>query len=415
MSKPAVLRVYRSLVDSGVTGTPLDIVGKTLLQAHYLDAGLILDCLASDSNKVVDLGWRIVEARGGRQFVFTQLLPSAGYGIQISSQAVSRVVRAAIQRVEEPQDAGALVRWALSAGIDSRALTRLLSGNRLSLNAVWDALDSEKDGRIARWVETTPDVIPLIVGALTAEQLAAAKPTQLRPMLDYVGKNPGKLEQEERLCLAAIRRADPRLQAGALQQLRRARGLQRNWLAIAESGFPAGFDAVRQHLESVKGKRQASRAILECLDSGSPQVQNLGVQLLRSREGLSEDPEIWAALGRSGDRLAQNLVAEVASSGIEVDRTVLADFDRRVLTGRRSSPRARELVKKRIESEGVAPEPDSAERIAAVIQMARTGNKGDREWALMRLATWALHGAVIEGLEVSLTTHGLVGLEGVAP
>lgn len=415
MRRPAVLRVYRSLVDSGVTGTPLDIVSKILLQAHYLDAGLILDCLASDSDKVVDLGWRIVEARGGRQFVFTQLLPSAGYGIQISSQAVSRVVRAAIQRVEEPHDAVALVRWALSAGIDSRALTRLLSRNRLCLTAVWDALDSEKDGRIARWVETTPDVIPLIVGALTAEQLAAAKPTQLRPMLDYVGKNPGKLEQEERLRLAAIGSADPKLQADALQQLRRARGLQRNWLAIAESGFPAGFDAAQQYLESVKGKEKVRQAIMDCLDSGSPQVQNLGVQLLQNHEALADDPEILAALGRSGDRLAQNLVAQAASSGIPVGRAVLADFDRRILTDRKASPRARELVKKRLEAEAVAPEPDSADRIAAVVRMARTGNKGDRAWALMRLATWALHGAEIEGLEVSLTTEGLVGLEDVAP
>jgi len=415
MRKPAVLRVYRSLVDSGVTGTPLDIVSNTLLQAHYLDADLIVDCLASDSDKVVDLGWRLVEARGGRQFVFTELLPSAGYGIQISSHAVARVVRAAIQRIAEPQDAVALVRWALCAGIDSRALTGLLSGNLLCLNAVWDALDSEKDGRIGRWLEATPEAIPLIVGALTTEELDAATPTQLRPLLDYVGKNPGTVEQEEWVRLAAIRSAAPKLQADALQQLRRARGLQRNWLTVAESGFPAGLDAARKYLESVKSKEKVRRGIMECLDSGSPQVQNLGVQLLQSREALADDPEILAALGRCGDRLAQNLVAEAASSGIPVDRAVLADFDRRILTDRQASLRARELVKKRLEEEAVAPEPDSAECIAAVIQMARTGNKGDREWALMRLATWALHGAEIEGLEISLTTEGVIGLEDVAP
>ena len=33
----------------------------------------------------------------------------------------------------------------------------------------------------------------------------------------------------------------------------------------------------------------------------------------------------------------------------------------------------------------------------------------------MRLATLALHGLRVEGLEVSLTTEGMVGLEDVAP
>jgi len=335
--------------------------------------------------------------------------------MQISSDAVTRVVKRVIPRVAEPQDAVALVRWALSAGIARTALTGLLSGNRLGLVAVWDALDSEKDGRIARWVGETPEVIPLIVGALTAEQLDAATPTQLRPMLDYVGKNPGKVEREERLRLAAIRSADPKLQADALQQLRRERGLQRNWLIVAESGSPAGLDAARKYLESLKGKEQFRQSILECLASDSSKVQDMGVRLFSSREALADDPAILVALGRSDSRLAQNLVAEAASSGAQVNQAVLVDFDRRVLTDRRSSPRARELVKKRFELQDVACEPASAERIAAVVQMARYGSSGDREWALMRLATWALHGAVIDGFEVSLTTEGVVGLEDVAP
>ena len=415
MRPEAGLRVYRSLAEGGVTGAALDVVGNAFSSARYHPPGLILECISSEADQVIDLGWRIVDNRGGRQFLFTQLLPSTGYGNRLSPDAATRVAKAVMQRVAEPQDIAALLRWALSAGVDRSALIGILSGNRMGLTAVWDALASDKDGRITRWVSETPEAIPLITGALTSEELEAAKPAQLRPLLEYVGRNPGAIEQEEQFRLVAIRSADPTLQAEALRQLRRAGGLQRNWLKVAESGLPAALDAARKYLKSLKGKEKIRRAILECLASGAPAVQGMGIELVRTRHASADDPTIVSALGSSSDRRAQDLVVEAASSGTQIDEAVLQDFDRRVLADQRASPRAREFVKRRLDSQDVSSEPESAERIAAVLQLARAGNKGDREWALIRLATWALHGTHIEGLEVSLTTLGLVGLEDVTP
>jgi hypothetical protein len=410
-----VVRLYRSLVESGVSAAALDVVAKVLLKEPYHPPGLILECLGSQVDKVVELGWRIVDSRGGRQFLFTQLLPSAGYGTQLTRSAANRVLKSAFQRVEQPTDLVALLRWAMSAGIDGPAVTRILSKNRMGLNAVWNALSSDTDGRIARWVDTTPEVIPLIAGALSDDQIYAATPAQLRPILDFVGSNPGRIAQEEQFRLAAIRSGDAKLQTDGLTQLRRANALPGNWLHVAESGSAAGLDAARKYLESLKGAERVRQSILECLSSSSPGVQTMGIELVHGREAMANDPEILTALCRFDNRLAQYLVADAASSGWQMGEAVLRDFDRRVLTDRQASPSAKELVKKRLEALDVPSGSDSPERIAAVLQMARIGNKGDREWALMLLASWALHGAEIDGLEVSLTTEGVVGLEDVAP
>ena len=89
--------------------------------------------------------------------------------------------------------------------------------------------------------------------------------------------------------------------------------------------------------------------------------------------------------------------------------------DRRILTDKKSSPRANERVNKRLEASDASTGAESPDRVAALLELARGDLKRDREWALMRLATLALHGLRVEGLEVSLTTEGMVGLEDVAP
>lgn len=413
MGQWALIDVYRSLVGAGADAAALDVVGEALLGQKYHAPDLILECLGSDTGKITDLGWRLVDAHGGQKFLFTELLPSAGHGNGFTPEIALRVVTAALPRAVDPRDVGALIRWALSVDIDQGRLAAIVSQNSFGPSAVWEALATETDGRVSRWASGNPELLQLTGDALTEQQVSVAKPAQLQLMLNYLRSNPGTSAQEARLQVAAVRSSDPSMQAEALRQLRAGTNLKRTWKPVAESGVPAGLEAAREHLESLTATEEIRQSILECLASGSPALHEMGIQLFQGRNEVAGDAAILAALSGSNDQLAQDIVAEAAASGVPFIEGALRDFDHRILNDRKSSPRAKELIKKRLGTVDAPSEPESAERIATLLQLARAGNKGDREWALMRLATWALHGAQIEGLEVSLTTDGMVAPEDV--
>lgn len=94
--------------------------------------------------------------------------------------------------------------------------------------------------------------------------------------------------------------------------------------------------------------------------------------------------------------------------GNQIDESTLISFDRRILTGPRRGRRARSLVKQRLQSASGAIKVSTDERILALLELARGEVADDREWALRRLASLALEGIHIDGLEVSLTTEGTV-------
>lgn len=410
----ALFEAFRSIVGVEVNDAASDMVANALLGQTNHPPDLILECIGSDTVAIVDLGWRIVDSHGGRHFLFTQLFPSAGPGDRISPEISLRVVTAALPRAEEAQDVAAVLRWALSTDIDRSQMVRLLAGIRLGATAVWEALAADKDNKVAALATENPELIQLMGEALTDQQVQTANPSQLRLLINYITSNPSRMAQEEQLCVAALRSTDESLQTTGLQHIRASGFLDRTWLAIAESGSPAGLQVAREYLESLTNTEQIRQSILECLASSSSWLRDIGIQLFRRFPAVAEDSAIMAALGGSDDQLAQDVVAVATSSGGRVDDGVLQDFDRRVLTDQKASPRAKESVKKRLETSDPSLASVSPDRLAAVLHLARSGSKRDREWALMRLATWALHGANIEGLEVSLTTEGTVGLEDVA-
>jgi len=105
------------------------------------------------------------------------------------------------------------------------------------------------------------------------------------------------------------------------------------------------------------------------------------------------------------------VVAHFAASGIAVKRDALDQFDNRVLRTRRTGRKAKELVKRRLET----PAPDAAvfigsnqtvddRRIQALVDMARGSSLRDRDWALQQLARLALDGHPIPQVQVSTTS-----------
>lgn len=409
-----LFEIYLALAKDADENIGRDFIANLILEKVHHPPDLILECLGSHQRRVVDLGGRLVDAHGGRQFLFTQLLPSAGPGSRITPPMALRVVKAASKQATAATDLVALIRWALARNVDRTRLASVLSKHPLGPAALWGALALDDGRKVAEFAAASPEITRMMGDAVAAEQLSIAKTWQLELIERYLTENPARTDRDVEFAIAAHKTANPSLQSEALRQLGAAGKLPQQWLAIAETGRPAGVEAAREYLNSLTETEQIREAVLACLDSSTPAVRRLGIELFQRREALASDKDILAVLGASKSPAEQLIVAQAASSSGEIDHQALHDFDRRILTERKSSPRAKALVKKRLETAD-ATTAASPERIAVLLQMARGAGKGDREWALMRLAALALQGFVIEGLEASLTTEGFVGLEDVAP
>ncbi len=411
----SLAKVYWTLANDHVDDAALEPIATALVGNRYHPPDLVLECIGSDNPRIVDLGWQIVTARGGRGFFFTQLLPSAGPGDRITPATGLRAVTAALPRAEEPQEISALIDWALSVDVNQSDLAELMSVHPMAPEVIWFALGTEKSGAVSRFAKKIPQADRIAGAGLTGAQLADAKPAQVALTLRYIKENPSRIAENAQLGVDAFKSTDLRLRAEALRQLRIAGHLPRVWLDIAETESAEGLKAAGKYLDSLKDADQLRDAILQCLTSNSRAVEEMGVSLYRTRDTVANDPAIVATLAAFKDQSVQDLVAEAAETGSLVPEKVLQEFDRQILTDRHSSRAAKESVRRRIETSDIEPGSQSPERVATLLQLARGAVKQDREWALMRLAALALHGVDIEGLEVSLTTEGMVGLEDVAP
>ena len=411
----ALAEIYRTLASKESADAGLEVIATVLLAKKHHPADLILECLGSANPKVEELGWRLVEAHGGRTFLFTQLLSSAGPGDRIGPAIALPAVERMLMRANEPHEVAQVIRWALSIGIDQSVVTAIILDNPIGPAAVWEMIATETDGVPSGLATSSAEMTRLIGDGVTAPQLETAKAGQLKLVLRYITETPDRIARDAQFGAEAYKSTDAGLQAKALRQLQKSGQLPETWLTVAETQRAPGLEAARRYLNSLSDTALIREAVLACVRSEIAELRQIGIELFSSRDAISGDPAILANLGNSNDKLAQDLIAETAASGSPVDERVLQDFDRRILTDKKSSPRAKESVKKRLEASDASTGAESPDRVAALLELARGDLKRDREWALMRLATLALHGLRVEGLEVSLTTEGMVGLEDVAP
>lgn len=408
-----LLEVYRVLVEGVGNDNGLRAVADALVKKNWLTPVLAITCLGSDNARMVDLGWRLVEAAGGRSFLFERLLQHLRMAQGISADAASRIVAGALPQAATIDDAIQLAKWGLSTELEPADLAGALSQSEPGRGALWTLLAEPADGSASDLAMCDGAVLTAVGDSIEAQQLRRAAAAQVAFVLRYVKDNPHRIARDTPFGIAALDMADRALQDEVLRQIAAADQLSAVWARLRDTGLPKSFDAVRAHIRSLGDSVELGAAVAECLSSAFPEVRKLGFEVFGAHTALAESQDVWAAMAGLDNPQAERLVAEAGLIEGRIDDEVLSDFDRQILTARRPSRYAKALVQKRLESVDFAQEPNASVRIGAMLDMARHGNAQDREWAFMRLAALALQGVPIAGLEVSLTTEGSVKAEDV--
>lgn len=333
-------------------------------------------------------------------------------------------------------------RWTISQGIQAATPTReglatffgdllgrlgpqrlpevveLFHGSGVSLPAedVVEALLGSSGGKQALWLYLAPEVTSEVADVLLGSnnhldafgdslgnlQAMTTVGNQTRLLVAYMKSGAPRVQRDVEFLLAAARNIDVRVQQEAINGLIRHDHMSQAWLLLAEGALPSGLAAARSFLDSIRDRQKLTHTILACLDSRVEPVRAMGLELLKMNQPLLDREEVWLALAESDEPAVQRLVAEEAL----VRGAAPGDFDRRVLTARRKNRGAKEAVQSRWAAVDVHELVDE-ERVAALMSMARSVIKRDREWALTRIARLSSIGVEVPGVSVSAVSESV--------
>jgi hypothetical protein len=389
--------------DLGEGGEEAAFVRRMILErADRVEVGLLAKRVASTGSEPLnDLLWNVVDQANRFQNTSSEIIASL-----LATDAMVAGVVLLLQGImsrSQPGQVASLIGTLGQANteFDFDAAVDLFLRSPAGIQGLWNYMVRGEPDELAEVIARNPIAIRLIGDGISAPQALTADGLQLLMLVEYLNMNPERLGVDSEFARVAATSTDTTLQTAAVASLQYFGHVPNVWLQLAESALPATVQVARHYLESLRGVAEIERAVLACLDSGVQSAREIGLDLLHANQPVLAQDHFWLALAESDEPSVQKLVAEEL---LVRDLSYLsADFDRRVLTARRRNRSAKEAIKKRLDQAG-SPIMSDPDRVTALMNLARSRNRRDSEWAMTRIADLALRGIEIEGASVSLTS-----------
>jgi hypothetical protein len=165
-------------------------------------------------------------------------------------------------------------------------------------------------------------------------------------------------------------------------------------LQLFESEFPEAMAEARRYFESLESQSDEEwDAILALIDSPNKAVRSFALGYLQSRKAHFESkPQLWAFLSEHSDSSVQAALANEINE-MNISNPFIQRFDKEILRHKNKSRKAKNLVKERLEQN---LNIDSQ----TLLEIARSNNRQEAEWAIVQLTKKALAGEEITGFEL---------------
>jgi hypothetical protein len=186
----------------------------------------------------------------------------------------------------------------------------------------------------------------------------------------------------------------PKLRHWALQHARET-GISLSFgLQLFESDLPDAVTEAKNYFNGLAPQSQKElEATLAMCDSPNRVVRDFGLEYAAQRkENFPDNEQILEFLSEHADKFVQQFVAEEIAKH-EVKKPFVQRFDKEILRMKNRGRKAKENIKNRIEKTlDVATD--------TLLELAKTGTKLDREWAIEQLTKKVLAGEEIAGFEL---------------
>jgi hypothetical protein len=186
----------------------------------------------------------------------------------------------------------------------------------------------------------------------------------------------------------------PKLRTWALAHARKLGITLPFGLQLFESDLPDAAAEAKNYFNSLQAKSQKElEAVLAMCDSPNRVVRTFGLDYAAQRkENFPDNEQILEFLSEHSDKFVQQFVAEEITK-YEVKKDFVQRFDKELLRMKNRSRKAKENIKERLEKTlEIKPE--------TLLELAKTGTKTDREWAIEQLTKKVLAGEEILGFEL---------------
>jgi hypothetical protein len=226
--------------------------------------------------------------------------------------------------------------------------------------SVIDLTEPDYEEVLTQWAERNPDLFPMSSGELF------------------------------RICIHKL----PTLRAFGLRHAK-ALGISLIFaLQLFESDLPEAVQEAENHFNSLTEKSDEEQdAVLALIDSPNKVVRAFGLSFLKIRQANFQDrPHILAFLSEHADQTVQETVArQITEKGIATP--FVQRFDKEMLRMKNRARKAKEMVKERLE-QNLQIDAET------LLELARSANKREAEWAIEQLTKKALTGEEIAGFVV---------------
>jgi hypothetical protein len=447
------LRLHLPDLPQAVVRT-IDAACKEVVAEGAGDENLAAALTLSPSAELRALGWTLLVNAGDATVatVWNNLVAQAGSAKGLESLLEALKVKDRIERIERHQSAVQLLSSLAiaTASADSKLAENLLlrlatkGDSRQALETLSRIIERMPDGGWATRSAVLQKVIALdpavtrlvwvgvgggmhsavaqihvasralaggLADAINSDELKTIGAVQASYLTQALRTAPSRLYQDHGFAVACSTSPHPELQQLAIARMESRRLVQSVYVPLAESGMPAAVMAAERFIASIKDRSEFTKAVITVCDSGASSTRAIGLSFIERQRDRLDLNALLVALAEHTSPDVTAVVATLAASGIAVKREALDQFDNRVLRTRRAGRKAKELVKRRLET----LVPDAAvpiganqkvddRRVQALVDMARGSSLRDRDWALQQLARLALDGHPIPLVQVSTTS-----------
>jgi hypothetical protein len=323
--------------------------------------------------------------------------------LRLATTGYSRQTLDALRRIVEPMPDGG---WATRPAV----LQKIIALDQMVTRLVWMGVGGDLPFPVAQIHVASRALAGRLVDAINSDEVKTMGAVQASYLTQALRASPSRLYQELGFAVACATSPHPELQQLVIARLESRRLVQSVYVPLAESGMPAAVAAAERYVASIKDRSALTKAVITFCDSGASSTRAIGLRFIERQRDRLDLNALLVALTEHTSPDVTAVVANFAASGAAFKRDALDQFDNRVLRTRRIGRKAKELVKRRLEtlvpdaavSIGVNQSVDDR-RIQALVDMARASSLRDRDWALQQLARLALDGHSIPQVKVSTT------------
>ncbi len=242
-----------------------------------------------------------------------------------------------------------------------------------------------------------PEVLELFFKTNDADVLDYHQPIYANMLYEWIQKHLEIFTADSEALFKATIHKDPKIRQWAFEQTNKVGITIPFALRMMEAGMPETFRKGVEYFEAVPANDpEEVEYVLALCDSPQKVVRMYGLKYFEARkENLKKNDIAVASHAEQTDVRIQQFVAQTLAERKEAKEDFVQYFDKSVLRSRNKGRKTKELVKARLEEA-----PSENLNTKTLIELARSRNTKDREWAIEQLTKLALAGEEVEGFAI---------------